>query len=607
MTTVDPHLTGLPEGPAWPTWSELVGRLGFLERAFNRARASGKAEDDVRLRIFFVMAMFSAAFLALAIGAARAALFSGADRHRASVASVRADRADVIDRNGEVLAMDLVRYGLYLRPAEIVDKAGTRAAILSVAPGLPRTQLDNALMGREPARSGKPAPFDPTKEFYAGGGLTPAMKIRLHDMALPGFDFQEESGRFYPLGSTGAHVLGFASKDGVGMAGAEKAFDTQIREAGGHTAQALSIDLRVQGALQDELETAATHFGVKDAVGMVVNVRTGEILGMASYPGFDPNVPGKSDPATMVNHAAQTVYEPGSVFKVFTLAMGLDSGVVTLDTRFDVHTPLELPGQTIHDYDKGDTVLPLWEVFTHSSNIGAARMSLLAGADRMETYFRRFGLFERAPSELAESARPLLQKRMSENTVATYGFGQAISVSPLVIATGMSSILNGGIYRPLTLKKLEPGQAPAPGRRVIQASTSRTMLNLMRLNATDGTGRGADKLAPGYRLGGKTGTATKLRNGHYNGAKINLASFAAVFPTDGPLEADRYYVLIMMDEPHATAETGGFTTGGVISAPIAGRVIARIAPMLGVQRVNVPAAKGPAAEVDPAALAGGER
>lgn len=605
MTTADPFVTETAETGGW-AWRGVSGGLGWLERAFNRARASGRAEDDVRLRIFFVMALFAAAFLALAMGATHSALFSDAGRRHSVIAPLRAERADLLDRNGEVLAMDLVRYGLYLRPAEIADKDATRAAILSVVPNLPRAQLENALWGREPGRANRSEPLDPTKEFFVGGGLTPAMKNRLHDMAMPGLDFEEESGRFYPLGETGAHVIGFASKDGVGMAGVEKAFDGPIRAVGAHGSETLSIDLRVQGALQDELDAAAAHFQVRDAIGMVVNVRTGEILAMASYPVFDPNDPGRADPATMVNHAAATVYEPGSVFKVFTLAMGLDAGVATVDTPFDVHTPLVLPGQTIHDYDKGDRILKLSEVFTHSSNIGAARLSLMAGAPTMERYFRSFGLFDRAPSELVESARPLTQKRMSENIVATYGFGQAISVSPLALATGMSAILNGGIYRPLTLRRLAPGQAPVPGRRVIKASTSRTMLDLMRLNAVEGTGRGADKVAPGYRVGGKTGTATKLRNGHYNGAKINLASFAAVFPTDGPLEADRYYVLIMMDEPHATPETGGFTTGGVVSAPIAGRVIARIAPLLGVERVAAPPA-GSAPAADPSALAGDER
>jgi cell division protein FtsI (penicillin-binding protein 3) len=553
----------------WPSWRGLTNKLWWPERAFERARASGKAEDDTRLRIFFVMALFSAGFLTLGLVATRAAMFSGLGGDGAIGASAVKARADVVDRNGQILAMDLVHYGLYLHPREISDPAATRAALLAALPTLSDSRLAAAMAGDRP-------------EYYVIGGLTPELKARIHDLALPGVDFQEEGGRAYPLGEIGAHLIGFAGKDGIGLAGAERALDAEIRADAGKSPVALSIDLRVQGALQDELQKAAAHFQVLDGVGMVVNVRTGEILAMASYPPFDPNAPGKADPASMINHAAATVYEPGSVFKVFTLAMGLDSGVTDVYRKFDVHTPLVLPGQTIHDYDKGDHVLPLWEVFTHSSNIGAARMSLLAGAGRMDHYWRAFGLDDKAPSELVESARPLVPRRLSDNAVATMGFGHSISVSPLAIAAGMSAILNGGIYRPLTLRKLDPGQAPAPGRRVIQASTSRTMLNLMRLNATNGTGRSA--MIPGYRVGGKTGTATKLVNGRYNGAKKNLASFAAIFPTDGPLDADRYYVLIMMDEPHDLPETGGFLTGGVISAPIAGRVIERIAPLLGVRR-----------------------
>jgi len=608
MTTADPFVTGAAGGRGWAPWRGLTDQLGAVERAFNRARASGRATDDVRLRIFFVMAMFAAAFIALAMAATNAALFSDALRKRGELTPTRAARADLVDRNGEVLAMDLVRYGLYLRPAEITDRAGTRAAILAIAPHLARTQLDYALEGREPAGRGKPAPFDPTKEFYAGGSLTPGEKARLHDLAMPGFDFQEEGGRFYPLGRTGAHLIGFASKDGIGMAGAEKAFDTPIRaQAAARGQQQLSIDLRVQAALQDELQNAAVHFGVKDAVGMVVNVRTGEILAMASWPDFDPNAPGKADPATMVNHAANTVYEPGSVFKVFTVAMGLDTGLVDPKTVFNVCEPLVLPGQIIHDYDKGDCTLPLWEVFTHSSNIGAAKMAIRVGGDNEASYFRNFGLFQRAPSELAESAHPLTPARISVNAVATMAFGQSISVSPLALATGMSAILDGGIYRPLTLRKLEPGQAPAPGRRVLKETTARTMLHLMRLNATNGTGRFADQIAPGYMVGGKTGTATKLVHGHYDKGKKNLASFAAIFPTTGGFDQDRYYVLVMMDEPNVLGETGGFTTGGAVSAPIAGRIIRRIAPFLNAPRLaSQPADESPPGrnkdDVDPAII-----
>ena len=226
--------------------------------------------------------------------------------------------------------MDLVHYGLYITPREVSDPTATKAALLAALPTLSLAHLDTALTG-------------PHKQYYLAGDINPEVKDRIHDLALPGVNFAEESARTYPLGETGVHVIGFAGKDGRGLAGAEKAFDTQIRDAAGKEPVALSIDLRVQGALQDELNTAAEHFGVQDAVGMVVNVRTGEILGMASWPHFDPNQPGKANPASMVNHAAATVYEPGSVFKVFTLAMGLDAGTTTVDKVYDVHTPLVLP------------------------------------------------------------------------------------------------------------------------------------------------------------------------------------------------------------------------------------------------------------------------
>lgn len=569
MAAIEPE-----DAPAPFNWRGVSRYLWWIDRAFQRAQASDKAADDPRLRIFFIMALFGFCFITVALMATKAALFSGLDPDgRAALPPANA-RADIVDRNGEVLAMDLTRYGLYLKPAEVYDREATRAALLAYVPRLTPDKLDAALNGDK-------------KLYYLAQALTPEIRNRLHDMALPGLEFEEESGRFYPLGPTGAHVLGFAGRDGAGLAGVEKAFDKPARQrAGGPNPVVVSIDSRIQGALQDELRRAGDHFKVKDAAGMVVNVRTGEILGMASYPDYDANAPAKAPPDNLVNHAAQTVYEPGSVFKVFTLAMGLDAGVADVTTPFDVHTPLVLPGQTIHDYDKGDRILPLWEVFTHSSNIGAARLGVRAGAENEERYFRAFGLFAKAPSELAESAHPLVPKKMSENIVATMAFGHAISVSPLAIATGMTSILNGGVYRPLTLNKLEPGQTPAPGRRVIKRATSRTMLNLMRLNVTNGTGGFAD--IPGYRVGGKTGTATKLVNGHYNGGKRNLASFAAIFPTDGGLEDDRYFVLIMMDEPHEMPETGGFTTGGAVSAPIAGRVIARIAPILHVERKPAP-------------------
>jgi cell division protein FtsI (penicillin-binding protein 3) len=564
--------------------------MWWMEHAFERARASGKVEDDTSLRIFFVLAMFFAVFGALGVFATRAALFSG---HSASAAASTAGRAraDLTDRNGQLLALDLVHYRLYVNPAEVYDRDATRQTLRAALPNLPAARLERALSG--------------DNQMFLAGGLTPDVRRRIHEEALAGISFEEEGGRSYPLGETAAHVIGFASSDGRGLAGAERAFDQDIRTAAGQRSVPLSIDLRVQAALQDELRRAAvTHTAIGGA-GIVVNVRTGEILGMASYPFYDPNNPGAASPSALQNRVANAIYEPGSVMKVFTLAMGLDSGVANVNTMLDARSPLAMSGRTIHDHEDDNAMLPLWEVFTHSSNIGSARLGLMCGPERMQHYFGAFGLLQAAPSELAESASPIVSRHLDPNMVASMSFGHAIAVSPLQLATGMSSILNGGTWRPLTLHALQPGQAPAAGRRVISPQTSRTMLNLMRLNVTNGTGGRAN--APGLRVGGKTGSAEKPAAGGYARNRL-VSSFAAVFPTDGPLNSDRYLVLIMLDEPHATAETFGFATGGWTAAPAAGRVIDRIAPFVNVRRVILPGdATARSTPVDPSLLTGEEQ
>ena len=573
-----------------PAWRWLAERIWRVEHAFERAKAAGRAEDDTRLRIFFILAMFAAGFLTLAVGATRSALFPDVD-HGAAVLAPPGARSDLVDRQGRLLAVDLPHFGLYYDPRENWNAAEVRRILGAQLPQLSPIRLEKALTA--------------DKRQYLIGGLTPEDKARIDDLGLPGISFEPESKRVYPLGPTAGHVIGFVDRGGTGLSGAELGLDKAIKAGAGRAPVALSIDLRVQAAVQDELQKAAIMHQAIGGVAIVTNVRTGEILAMASYPAFDPNQGGSAPAGSAINHAAATVYEPGSVFKVFTLAMGLDAGVANVDTMFDARTPLELGGQTIHDYDKDNSMLPLWEVFTHSSNIGAARLGLKVGPERMEKYFRSFGLFAAAPSELSESAWPIAPHKLTDNVVASMSFGHAISVSPLAIATGMGAVLNGGEYLPLTIRKVDPGATPAASRRVIAESTSRTMLDLMRLNVTQGTGHKADVL--GYRVGGKTGTAEKAMGGHYERKKL-VSSFAAIFPTDGPMNQDRYFVLIMLDEPKPTAQTYGFATGGWTAAPAAGRVIERIAPLLGVRRAAVSPGAA-AAKQDTAAdrLAGGER
>jgi len=539
-----------------------------LEHAFERARASDKPQDDTRIRIFFVAALFAAGFLTLAIGATHAALFSDAGKDDPAVAAVGAARADLVDRNGELLAADLLHYGLYVDPREIWDEGETKRSLLAALPDLTADRLERAL------KSGR--------RSFLLGGLTPDVKGKVYDLGLPGVSFEPESRRVYPLGSTAAHLIGFVDSGGEGLAGAEAAFNQGLHEgAPDNHALPLSIDLRIQAAAEGELAKQVAAFQPKGAVALVVNVHTGEILALANWPTFDPNRPGGASNDARLNRAAAAIYEMGSTFKGFTVAAGLDSGVATPSSTFDARSDFKLGYRTIHDYHATHKILTLVEVFQHSSNIGTARLGEQIGAQRLAAYFKAFGLTQPAKVELMESARPLTPRVWDDDAVASTSFGHGMNVSPLALARAYVGLTNGGKLVPLTIRKLAPG-AKVDGPQIVSPRTSETLLQIMRANVTGGSGKSAN--VPGLNVGGKTGTGDKydpIARG-YSSTK-QVSSFAAVFPTDGPLDAPRYFVLVLMDEPHAD-KTGADPTGGIAAAPVVGRIIERIAPFLGVER-----------------------
>lgn len=571
-------------GVSPPGWRWVSSHLWRIEHAFERAKAAGKAEDDTRIRIFFVLALFAASFLTLAVGATSAALFSDAGRGGVGLAGGGTARADIVDRNGKLLAADLPHYGLYIDSSEVWGVDETRRAVRAALPEVSMQRLERALSAG--------------RRTFVVGGLTPAQKARVHELGLPGVIFEPEQRRVYPLGHTASHLLGFADTGGQGLAGAELALNDTIRGgAAGHQEVALSIDLRVQAALEDELRKAALQFGPKGAVGVVTNVRTGEILGLASYPDFDPNRPGEASDAERLNRAAASVYEMGSTFKAFTVAIGLDTGVATPSSTFDAREPYQLGYRTIHDYHAARKILTLVEVFQHSSNIGTAKLAEAIGGERLSKYFDALGLTRPAKVELEESAYPLTPKKWDMDAVASTSFGHGVNVSPLALTRAMGALLNGGTLQPLTIRKLPRGES-VEGPRAVSEETSAQMLQIMRANVTGGSGKSAN--VPGLRVGGKTGTGEKydpeIRGYSHN---KQVSSFAAVFPTDGPVTADRYFVLILMDEPHGDASTYGFSTGGWVAAPAAGRVINRIAPFLGVERQFEPQVVAAAEPSDP--------
>lgn len=550
----------------------LLARWAWgIERAFEKARASGKAKDDTRLRIFFILALFGAGFLTLAIGAAGAALFSGLGKGDGLTAPQGAARADLVDRNGQMLAADLLHYGLYIDPREIWDTAETRRNLLRALPNVTPERLERSLRAQ--------------RRTFLVGGLTPAQRGAIHELGLPGVSFEPEQKRVYPLGSTAAHLIGFADSGGEGLAGAEAALNEEVRAgAADHKAVPLSIDLRIQAALEDELDKAAQNFQPKGAVGIVTNVHTGEILGLASWPTFDPNHANEASDDARLNRAASSVFEMGSTFKAFTVAGGLDAGVATTSSTFDARFPLKLGYRTINDYHAAKAILTLPEVFQHSSNIGTAKLAMAMGPERTGKYFAGFGLTQPAKVELIESARPLTPKKWDEDAVASTSFGAGINVSPLAMARAMGAVVNGGLLLPLTIRKMADGVRPQ-GSRVLAETTSATMLQIMRSNVSSPIGSGGYADVKGLNIGGKTGTGEKYDPAirRYSTTK-QVSSFAAVFPTDGAVNDPRYFVLIMMDEPHGYAGSYGYSTGGWVGAPAAGKVINRIAPFLGVRK-----------------------
>jgi cell division protein FtsI (penicillin-binding protein 3) len=575
-------------GPSWFS-RRLSGLMWRLEHAFERARASGRAEDDTRIRIFFVLALFSVGFLTLALGATHATLFNRSAEGDAYAPPMGAARADLVDRNGQMLAADLLHYGLYIDPREIWDTTETRRALTANLPDLTPQRLDRAL------RAGR--------RTFVIGGLTPEARAQIHDMGLPGVSFEPEQKRVYPLGYTAAHLVGFADTGGQGLAGAEAALNDDIRSAAvSQGSVPLSIDLRIQAALEDELYKATAQFHHKGAAGMVINVHTGEILGLASYPTFDPNKPGAASLDARLNRAAGAIYEMGSTFKGFTVATGLDTGVATPSSTFDATHPFQLGYRTITDYHATHAVLTLVEVFQHSSNIGTARLGEEIGPERLHAYFDRFGLTQPAKTELIESARPLTPRIWNEDAIASTSFGHGINVTPMAVARAYSGLMNGGELLPLTIRKLPPG-AVVHGPRMIKESTALTLLQIMRSNVSCTCGSGKSANIPGLNVGGKTGTGEKWDPAarRYSNTR-QVSSFAAVFPTDGALTDPRYFVLVLLDEPQRD-KTGADPTGGIVAAPAAGHIIERIAPFLGIQKR---AETNPFTPADPTASAAEE-
>jgi cell division protein FtsI (penicillin-binding protein 3) len=528
--------------------------------------------ETCRSRLVATAALFALVFVVVALRLAEIVVLSGgaAESHvgrSRPVAPPAPVRADIVDRNGSLLATTLDSPSLYADPRQILDPGEATRALLTVLPQLNPGEIQ--------AKLGSGKSFVWLKRH-----LTPRQVYDVNRLGIPGFQFEHEERRVYPFSDLAAHLVGYCGIDNNGLAGVERALDGQVKGRRGPVE--LSLDARVQFILHEELARVVSEFSAKGAAGIVMDVRTGEIVAMVSLPDFDPNHPGKLTPAEakerVFNKITLGAYEMGSAFKIFNTAMALDVGTATMTKNYDAINPIHIGRFTITDYHGKHRMLSVPEVFMYSSNIGSARMAMEAGATRQREFLGRLGLLRPVPIEFEEIARPQYPAQWREVNVITIAYGHGIAVSPLHVAAAVSAVVNGGTLHPPTVLKVPPGSEP-PGERVISEKTSTQMRKLMRLVVENGTAKLA--AAPGYVVGGKTGTAEKNLGGRYQEKKL-LSDFVAVFPMHEP----RYLVLTMVDEPHGTKQSHGFATAGWTVAPATSRIIQRIAPVLGVQPVD---------------------
>ncbi len=517
-----------------------------------------------RTRLLAAGLVFAMAFLVVGLRLVDVSLLTDGNEPRLAAAprsnALETIRADIVDRNGVVLATTLPTASLYANPRQVLDPEAVAARLSAALPELPGAELAAKLAAER-------------SFVWLKRKLSPRQQHEVNRLGIPGLYFQHEPDRVYPHGALTAHVIGFAGMDNRGLSGIEQAFEERLR--GATRPLALSLDLRVQHVLTEELAAAMATFRAIGAAGLVLDAESGEVVAMASLPSFDPARPGEADDDARFNRASLGVYEMGSVFKIFTTAMALDQGAVGLQDGYDVSQPIRVASYTIRDFKPKNRWLSVPEIFIYSSNIGSVHMAMDSGTPSQKAFLGKLGLTRAAQIEVPEVGQPMVPSPWREINTMTISYGHGLAVSPLQMVSAVAAVVNGGQLVPATLLKRGGGERVVV-RRVLSARTSRDMRWLMRLAVQNGTGRLAD--APGYLVGGKTGTADKLRGRRY-ARSARIASFIGAFPMDRP----RYVIFAMIDEPKGIESTHGYATGGWVAAPVVRRVIERMGPLLGIQ------------------------
>lgn len=541
----------------------------FSKRRINIAGTRQNNLDQARGRLILISTFFIAAYVIVVARAADLSIIQGVTQ--APTESVLYEdtapkdslksRADIVDRNGVILARSLKTSSLFADASLVLNPEQVTKDLKKIFPDISYGTTLQKL------QSGK-------KFVWLRRNITPSEQSKILYLGYPGLDFKEEMNRIYPQGSLAVHLIGANGIDGQGLAGIEAGFNSLLAKGG--KPLELTIDVRLQHALKRETAQTMKEFNGKGAAGLIMDVETGDVLAAVSLPDFDPQNYAKAKTDQKFNRFSLGVYELGSVFKIFSTAATLDKNSANLSKQYDVREPLKVAGFKINDYHAEKRVLTLPEVFIHSSNIGSAMMGHDLGPEELKDFYQDIGLLNAPDFEISEVGRPLVPSPWGEVSTLTAAFGHGIAVSPLQLVAATSSIINGGILvKPKIVKSDIADKNKKEGLRVVSPETSHRMRQLLRLVVTEGTGGKAD--VAGYLVGGKTGTAEKPGIGGYDRKKL-ISSFMGAFPMDNP----KYAIFIMVDEPHGNKASYGYATGGWVGATAVKRVVSSMVSILGI-------------------------
>lgn len=470
-------------------------------------------------------------------------------------------RSDVLDRNGKILATSLKTSSLYADPKNIIDPAEAARKLITVFPDLNYDDTQKKLASKR-------------RFVWLKRNLTPKQMYAANRLGIPGVEFLSETRRVYPYGALTSHVVGYVDVDSKGLSGIERGLDKALADS--NEPLQTSIDIRLQHVLHREVKKSIEDFTAIGGAGLIMDAKNGEVYAMVSLPDFNPHDPGRISDAQRFNRTTLGAYEMGSTFKTFTMAAALEYNHIPLLTRYDTTRSLYRGGFTIRDYHPEPHPLTIPEIFLHSSNIGTALIAEQVGTTNMKKIYTDLGFFEKPVIEIKETTNPILPRPWRDISTVTASYGHGIAVTPLHLASGVATIVNGGYkVKPTLIKRAAESYANEERKQILSHETSATMRDLLRIVVTNGTAKFAN--AKGYRVGGKTGTAEKtLGKGYSNNAQI--ASFVGAFPMEDP----RFIILIMVDEPKGNKKSYGFATAGWVAAPYAGNVVKDIAPIEGI-------------------------